>query len=107
MRQDVDHRLGGPLALIKVEQVLGEKREVESPAHEGAEGPATVDIGSLTQIVDAGPAVVSAVPGQVTHQLPVLAGGDAHRGIVIGGVEYLLAILAIRRSGPVIGEDLF
>jgi hypothetical protein len=105
VREEVDHGRDGPLGLVKVVEVFFEACEIKGAAHEGAEGPAAVDVACFTGVVESGPAEVAGIPGSVTHDFPVLTGGDADHGVVVGGVEDLLPVGTAGGMGPVVGED--
>ena len=105
--EEVDHGFGGPLGLVEVVEVFLEAGEIEGAAHEGAEGPAAVDVASLAGVVESGPAEVAGIPGGVAEDFPVLTRGDADHGVVIGGVEDLLPVLALGGVDPIVGEDFF
>ena len=107
MGEDVHHGFGCPLALVEVEVVFAKAGEVVGSASEGVEGPASMDIASFAGVVESSPAEGSRQPRKVAHFFPMLAGVDAHGGVVVGGGEDLFAVGHLVGCEKGVGKDFF
>ena len=62
MRQQMHHRLIRPLALIEIVQVLGKASQVDRAAHKSSKRPTAMHVSRFSDVINSGPAKMSAVP---------------------------------------------
>jgi len=82
VRQEVGHRVVGPLGLIGIVEVLGQTAKVEGASLEHAPGPAR----RFAEIVETSLAELAHEPGEIAGATPRFAAADADDQAVLGAV---------------------